>query len=484
MRSSQVISLFSERPEVSQRSSSFLASIVVHGAALGVVFFGLAYLPEIHERKLSERYSIRHLDLTVPDLKGLQTAGSGIAYPGPRADQPKASPGGSEASMRQIAEAEPGPQTLIQPDLPKPVKLKEETPVPTVEIWTPKKETVQALVAPLPAKPTAAEVHPAPDPPNEEVNLADLSVAANSMAAQTHPILPSTTSPVVVHGPELAQLPPATTSESKLQPTPTAVMSLSDLRMKSGTVTLPPVNETAAKSSPGTLTAGAPGNPLQAGNGGHGSSATGARSGQGGNDPGDPKGGAGKSDGTKSGSGQGAKAGVGSGNAGQSGSTIGSGDQGSTTHIALPKDGHYDAVVVGASLEEKYPETANVWTGRMVYTVYLHVGTAKAWILQYSLKRDGDAAVSGNIIHLEAPWPYNIVRPNLTADAINADALMVHGFVNQGGLFELLAVSFPPEFPEKQFVLDALRQWQFRPASQDGHVASVEVLLIIPEQPE
>jgi hypothetical protein len=120
----------------------------------------------------------------------------------------------------------------------------------------------------------------------------------------------------------------------------------------------------------------------------------------------------------------------------------------------------------------------------MVYTVYLHVGTAKAWILQYSLKRDGDAAVSGNIIHLEAPWPYNIVRPNLTADAINADALMVHGFVNQGGLFELLAVSFPPEFPEKQFVLDALRQWQFRPASQDGHVASVEVLLIIPEQPE
>ena len=48
----------------------------------------------------------------------------------------------------------------------------------------------------------------------------------------------------------------------------------------------------------------------------------------------------------------------------------------------------------------------------------------------------------------------------------------------------LLAVSFPPEFQEKQFVLDVLRQWQFRPAAQDGHAASVEVLLIIPEQPE
>jgi hypothetical protein len=61
---------------------------------------------------------------------------------------------------------------------------------------------------------------------------------------------------------------------------------------------------------------------------------------------------------------------------------------------------------------------------------------------------------------------------------------MVHGFVNQAGLFESLAVSFPPEFAEKQFVLDALKQWQFRPAAQDGHATSVEVLLIIPEQPE
>jgi hypothetical protein len=483
MRSSQVISLFSERPEVSQRPSSFLASIVLHGAAIGFVFFGLAYLPEVRERRPNERYSIRHLDLTVPDMKGLQSAGSGIAYPGPKKDLAKASPGGSEASVRQIAQAPPGLQTLIQPDL-HPIKLKEETPIPMLEIWTPKKVVVQALVAPLPAKPTAAEIRPAPDPPNEETNLADLSVAANRMSAQNHPILPSTTSPVVVKGPELAQLPPATTSESKLQPTPTAVMSLSDLRMKSGTVTLPPVNESASKSSPGTLTAGAPGDPSQAGNGSHGGSASGAKSGQGGNAPGDAKGGAGKSDGSMAGSGQGARPGIGSGNTGQSGSTTGTGDQGSTTRIMKPRDGQYDSVVVGASLEEKYPETATVWSGRMVYTVYLHVGTAKAWILQYSLKRDADTAVSGSIIHLEAPWPYNIVRPNLSADAINADALMVHGFVSPAGIFQLLAVSFPPEFPEKQFVLDALKQWQFRPAVQDGHATTVEVLLIIPEQPE
>jgi hypothetical protein len=140
--------------------------------------------------------------------------------------------------------------------------------------------------------------------------------------------------------------------------------------------------------------------------------------------------------------------------------------------------------VVGASLEEKYPETAGLWSGRMAYTVYLHVGLARSWILQYSLPRAADAAAAGNIARLVAPWPYNIVRPNLAPGAINADALMVHGFVNQVGRFETLAIAFPPEFAQAQFVLNALEQWQFRPAAQNGQVTRVEVLLIIPEETE
>ena len=72
-----------------------------------------------------------------------------------------------------------------------------------------------------------------------------------------------------------------------------------------------------------------------------------------------------------------------------------------------------------------------MWSGRIAYTVYLHVGLTKSWILQYSLASADDAAASGNISRLEAPWPYNIVRPNLPREAVNADALMVHGYVNQ-----------------------------------------------------
>ena len=58
---------------------------------------------------------------------------------------------------------------------------------------------------------------------------------------------------------------------------------------------------------------------------------------------------------------------------------------------------------------------------------------------------------------------------------------MVHGFVNAAGRFEKLAIAFPTEFAQTKFVLSALEQWRFRPARQNGQLAAVEVLLIIPE---
>jgi hypothetical protein len=56
--------------------------------------------------------------------------------------------------------------------------------------------------------------------------------------------------------------------------------------------------------------------------------------------------------------------------------------------------------------------------------------------------------------------------------------------VNQAGRFEALAVLFPPQFAEAQFVLDELAKWQFRPATQNGQNVVVEVLLIIPDEPQ
>ncbi len=477
MRSSRTITLFTESRDISQAPTSFLVSILFHAVAAGLVFFGVVYSPKLNTRAAAEHFTVRRLDLDTPEQMR-RAARSKVKYPGPRPVTQPLKRGGKpvarQAALRQIAHAQKGAQTLVQPDIASQLTLTQEIPVPTLVIWSPKKTPVKTVVAPLPEKPTAADVRPSPDPPNEELNLADISIAASPVAAPKLPTLPSTTSPVAVQAPQQVQLAPATVSQPSAEPTPAAVMSLSDLKMAQGTVVLPPVNETADSNSPGALAPGptrdssGPGKSNQAGAGGAGDSAASGA---------DPPGNADvalERPGAEAALRRGADAG------------FGQDIQPSSTKITLPKDGQFGAVVVGASLEDEFPEMASVWSGRLAYTVYLHVGLARSWILQYSLPRSDEAAAAGNIARLEAPWPFNIVRPNLASGPgpVEADTIMVHGFVNQAGRFEALNIVFPPQLPQAQFVLSALQQWQFRPATQNGQAARVEVLLIIPEEME
>jgi hypothetical protein len=159
---------------------------------------------------------------------------------------------------------------------------------------------------------------------------------------------------------------------------------------------------------------------------------------------------------------------------------MGTENGGTVKRITLPKDGQFAAVVVGSSLTDQYPETAAIWAGRLVYTVYLHVGMGKSWILQYSVPANTQGAVAG--VRPDAPWPYDIVVPRLAEADYNSDAVMVHGFVNETGRFERLNIVLPQEFAQAKFVLNALGQWQFRAARQNGQATPVEVLLIIPEE--
>lgn len=153
----------------------------------------------------------------------------------------------------------------------------------------------------------------------------------------------------------------------------------------------------------------------------------------------------------------------------------------SVQRIQLPKDGQFGVVVVGSSLVEQYPETSGVWSGRLAYTVYLHLGLEKSWILQYSMPRKADAA-AGSPTRPAAPWPYDIMRPSL--DVADSAPVMVHGFVDATGHFEHLAVLYPEQFEQKDFLLESLQQWKFRPAMQNSQATEVEVLLIIPSQVE
>ena len=436
-----------------QKPTSFLASALLHSLIIGLVSFIVFYSPRLDRRAIANRYTLRRLELAMPDEAMPRSIESKLKYPTPKQVKSDSSTG-KVTVMRQVANAPKAQQTIIQPDLTKTVTLP-DVQLPTLMVWQANKVLVKTIVAPPPVKPTSANIKPSPAPPTEAVNLSEVSIAATQLPHPKLPTLPSTTSPIAAPGPEV-QLAPTSISQIAAKPMPAAVMSLSDIHMVQGTVVLPPANQSAASKADGLLAAG------EAHNSAPG---TGNRDGKGGSSNGN--------------SGMLAN--------GRSSDSVfpngnGTGNQVTVTKITLPPDGHFGSVIVGASLEDQFPEMTHVWAGRLAYTVYLHVGLPKSWILQYTLPISDEAAAAGNVSRIDAPWPYNIVRPNLDVDPSESEAIMVHGFVNQSGHFEGLKIVFPPQFPQTQFILASLEQWKFRPAARNGQLARVEVLLIIPEE--
>lgn len=451
-RSSGPISLFAE-PSISRRGpGSFVLSILAHLAGIGLGYYVITHLPQIEERSVLERFTVRELDLhtTDPLLKKNGAAAAGedkIPYPGPVLGTPVE----VTEAMHSMLISAAGRQTLVQPAFHTSLAFAEATPIPTLVIWTPELATSKKIVAPLPNPPTASNVTPSMQLPNEEMSLAEMSVKATNQASPKQELSAGTTSPLDRRSDDLPQMAPETTSLSTETPTPTAVLSLSDLRMLDGTLRLPPLNDVAPVS-----TSARPGEARQPAPGANG-----------------------EPHGNRADARQNPAPGSGDGDDGPSGA-----DRLTTEHITLPKDGRFGVVVVGSSLGDDFPETLAMWNNRVAYTAYLHVGLTKNWILQYAMIRSTDANQSGLVGHLEAPWPYDIVRPNLLSRDLNADALLIHGFLNRTGRLESLSVAFPSGFRYSSFVLHALRQWQFRPALQNGQATAVEVLLIIPDELE
>src|SRR5581483_5057782 len=147
------------------------------------------------------------------------------------------------------------------------------------------------------------------------------------------------------------------------------------------------------------------------------------------------------------------------------------------TRIELPQDTRPAVAVFGESRTERYPETAGQMRGRPVSTVYLRMGLKKSWTLEYWTAAQSQAA------KLDAPWPYLMFRPDVTLPP-EADAILLRGVLTAGGQLERLALLWPAEWPQKELMFQALAEWKFRPASRNGQPQAVEVLLVIPQQPE
>jgi hypothetical protein len=501
MRSSRTISLFSVQPEPRRSPSALVASVVFHGSAIFLVLSAFVFAPQFR-LNTPNVYMMQHVDLNMPYPTIPKAGGSGSMYP-------KSSSAGAESSAQEKPAAPASSrvhfmhrklaaQTLIDPDVDPDKMLPKDTPLPQMLLWSGHRPKVKVLTPPRPQPPSITLDKPKLNFPNKETQIADLNISSTRFQSKLPMPMPSNSSHVVLKRDLDVQRVPETGSVSTVEATPAAILSASDLQMKQGTVAMPGANQSAEGTEQGGLGTGKAPNALQQGSGESGSNGTekGAGKGQsasGGQSAGPGTGGAqkgagngtagnGSQAGTGSGQGTGHNAGAGSGQSNGQGQGSGGSDNGSVTRIKLPKNGTFGVVVVGSSLDEQYPETSEVWKGRLAYSVYLHVGLDKSWILQYSLPRAADSANAGSA-HLEAPWPYYIVRPNLNPDDADSDAVMVHGFVDESGHFEKLSVVFPTDlgFAREQLVLGALQQWQFRAGTHDGQVAKLEVLLIIPE---
>jgi hypothetical protein len=407
---------------------------------------------------------------------------------------PGGAPSAPSSSQPQLAQLPVRSQILIQPDAPPDVQLLQVVPVPVAVIWAPVNLPTKTIVAPAPHEITVADLQLAIIKPNRESKLADVNISSTRFPSAI-PVMAGSTSPVVVRGPaEAPKQVPTSASMEVEPPTPARVISLSSLQA-TGQVAIPLANQSAQGGTSQMLAP--PRQDASAGSGSSGAAKQGAGRGEGlGANQGAGAGAIAKN-GTGSGgvgSGGGSGGGMGSGQGGPGGGagidhSAGAEQQGlrdgyeaSVTHLTLPRDGQFGVVVVGSSIAEEFPEVVEIWHTRLVYTVYLHVGTGKNWIMQYSVPANEEAAAGGAVTKPEAPWPYDILRPHLVESDYTADAIMVHGFVNLAGRFERLGLVFPSGFAQAKFLVDSLMQWKFRPAKQGSKLAMVEVLLIIPAE--
>jgi hypothetical protein len=478
MMSSSIIVLFGDTPPLRRGPSGFLISFFLHVCVCGVLFLALNQPHTADSRSLTQRYAVRIMELRKQERKVQRLVQTATLHRDQLPDVHPIAPGGSPSTAPaqriplNLISQKQAIQTLIQPDAPTDPTIP-QAPLPQVFVWSSRDIAVRKIVQPAPETTAAIKVRPSPDSPNQEARVADLKISSTAYDTKAPLPAPSKTSPVSVPATEQTQKLAETASKNAGKATPAGVISASNIQLQEGTATLPMINEIAPAPFSGSLSAGQPKSLSETGQGKTDGKQNGAGAGQtAGNQTGN----------ASSGSGTAGQGGT-SGSSGADASVISGANLHTVVHITLPKDGKFGVVVVGSSLAEDYPETVHLWSGRLAYTVYLRVGVAKNWILQYSLPRAQETASVVAAARPDAPWPYDMTRPSIDSDA-NADAIMVHGFVSALGRFEQLAVIFPTELAEAKFLLHALQQWQFRPAMQNGQATAMEILLIIPAEAE
>lgn len=520
-------SLFDQHPPPRRPLSGFMVSTVAHVLACTGIYFAFNPMYHLVPTVVPQRYGMRMVDLSSfpveapeqPEITRTK-ASQGSAESPPRMEAGSAAVAGDKAESQEeaapeaLAEArlpndailqQHAIQTMIVPDTTKQIAMVQ--PLPQVMMWNAPNPKVTVLRAP-PQPPSLAAMMASLRPPNQEMEIADLKLSATTSPSTKMLPPPSNSSPLSSSNPEQVQL-AIMRAQHAGEPTPTDVIVASNLQLQSVVTAVPVFNAVMPPAAAGSLHPGGekgrategtgvaisarngPGNENSRGM--TASSGAAAAPTQGGRAPGRT----GVANGPVADTGRGSAVSGGTGSAipgpgfvvhgadAASGTPMGNDletvpPQRMITRIKLSKDGKFDMVVVGNSTAEEYPETVALWHSRLTYSVYVQVGTAQRWVLQYAVP---NSEVGSTVSRLDPPWPYDISRPSIDADA-QQDAIIVHGLVNATGHFERLAVVFPEQLTEAAFLLKALETWEFRPALRNGQPAAVEVLLIIPPATE
>lgn len=466
---------FEQLPPARGSLSGSLGSIILHAGMLLFLVFGLQHTPRLTPSSTRAHQAVRLMNLRppVPEEHSSITLADATS-PSPEPPAPTVHFKAAAVPPTLFAPRIRGTQTLLQPDAPPDVILPRSTPIPFVMVWSAQVIPIKPTVSTSPEQTLVANEHPSQTSPNQELAQAEIKIAATPFHTATPMPAPSTVSPIIAIKPEAPPTVPLTVSNAIGKPAPARIMSLSDLELKDGTVAIPLANSSAAAApTDSTSLVRAKGfpTPVESGVG----SGTAAK-------PSNINGATPRESASKDTHPSLPVINGGSNPSQAPGPITSRADERNIVRVHRPRDGQFGVVVVGSALTEDYPEAKELWGGRLVYTVYLHIGTGKNWILQYSLPRSAETASSGSATRPEPPWPYELARPAPSAEDLDADTVMIHGYVTVDGRFDKTSVIFPAAIPHAKALLDDLDLWLFRPAHQNGQPTSVEVLLIIPAE--
>ena len=505
---------FTAAPLIQSRSRAFSCSIILHSVLASLLMLDLPPSKEAPVPELVGYHTVRVLRLTppphlrMPPARISAGAGSRDQRPGARSLPAAAAPAASRSQPVQSSgsrrfqvppdlQIRPAEQTLVQPDLADRPVTKETVSVPEAIAWSPRDPLSPSLIVPAPevaAKPPDTALSLNLNERNVKIEERRKPVVTSPAQPPISPLLGRTIPVKMVALEEAPQL-PGTLPRASPETSAGRLISLADAPLPPAPlVAVPPVRQIAATppaesgaagngadpgrkagtgrgvdsavratpiSTPALPEGSAAGNNADSGR----KSSTGNRADVAASAPAGREAVRAETQGDKSGSAP-------SGAAGRTGPGL--------TRIDRPRDGKPGSVVLGASAADSYPESAGVLACKLFYTVYIQAGTPKNWILQYCLPGvEGNNRTKGSVTALEAPWPFVIMRP--AVGSLDGDYTLVHGLVNTKGRFENLALVIPDEGPGKE-LLDALQQWEFRPAARDGQPAGVEILLIIPHR--